>query len=315
MQLQPEAVRTFLEASRADALAALSQAWLESSSFNELRLLPGLIFEGNWDNRPREVRQSLLEVLSQISQESWWSLNAFVSALHEKMPDFQRPGGDYESWFIRSQTHCVKKAVKKTGCMDFRAGMKSMAPWCAFLITGPLHWLGWFDLAAPAANSAPTAFRPSDWASALSGRTGSHRSFRKKQLKSGSLPMAASAFPVLASRTARYQISRFCEWESETAEEYRYKLVAVHPGKSRPAGSAAFPPVSAAAPLCSPSPTAQYRPGRRTLGKSWHPGQPGKCHFAAAGITRNAGRPSEKPRRALPGRSTQPDHRDRQTWR
>src|SRR5690606_9428979 len=50
--LYPEAVKKFLEASRADALDMLYKAWLHSTSFDELRLLPGILCEGEWKNQP-----------------------------------------------------------------------------------------------------------------------------------------------------------------------------------------------------------------------------------------------------------------------
>src|SRR5258706_5605132 len=48
--VQGEAVKTFLEAPRKDALKMLQNAWMESKSFNELKLMPGIICEGEWTN-------------------------------------------------------------------------------------------------------------------------------------------------------------------------------------------------------------------------------------------------------------------------
>src|SRR5690242_1442435 len=50
---QPEPIKLFLESSRAEALASLQNAWLESDRFNELRLMPGIICEGEWKNQPQ----------------------------------------------------------------------------------------------------------------------------------------------------------------------------------------------------------------------------------------------------------------------
>jgi hypothetical protein len=54
----PEPTREFLEAPRAEALARLMRSWLVSINFNELRLLPGLSAEGEWQNDPLLARQS-----------------------------------------------------------------------------------------------------------------------------------------------------------------------------------------------------------------------------------------------------------------
>lgn len=216
-QLQPEMVRTFLEAGRGEALAVLSRAWLESATFNELRLLPGLVFEGNWDNRPRETRRILLEMLSHLPQDTWWSLNALVNSIREKMPDFQRPGGDYESWFIR------KADREETWLHGFQSWDEVDGALVRFLITGPLHWLGWYELAAPAAGSPPTAFRPSPWAAALwQNQAPSGLPVETAQLRAGA--DGRLHVPALTPRSVRYQIARFCEWEGENGEEYRYRL-------------------------------------------------------------------------------------------
>src|SRR5215211_7330072 len=57
---QPEPIKAFLEASRANALAILQNAWIESDSFNELCLMPTIICEGEWKNEPQETRDFLL---------------------------------------------------------------------------------------------------------------------------------------------------------------------------------------------------------------------------------------------------------------
>ena len=60
--------------------------------FNELRLLPGLKFEGEWDNDPLHARQAILELVSQIPENRWWSLSAFVAAVQRTAPRFSAPG-------------------------------------------------------------------------------------------------------------------------------------------------------------------------------------------------------------------------------
>ena len=48
-----------------------------------------------------------------------------------------------------------------------------------------------------------------------------------------SLPDGRIRVPALAPRSVRYQIARFCEWESELPEEYRFRLT---PGSLERAG-------------------------------------------------------------------------------
>ena len=81
----------------------LTDAWLKSEAFNELRMIPGLIFEGEWKNQPRATREFLLNLLDAIPKGKWWSISAFIQNVKEKYPDFQRPAGDYDSWFIQAR--------------------------------------------------------------------------------------------------------------------------------------------------------------------------------------------------------------------
>ncbi|MDP1780187.1 MAG: hypothetical protein Q8K73_07925, partial [Anaerolineales bacterium] len=103
---QAEKVKSFLEASRADALKLLMEAWQPSQTFDELRLIPNLICEGEWlrQNQPQVTREFLMDLVNSIPQDKWWSMPAFVRAIKEKFPDFQRPAGDYDSWFIKRES-------------------------------------------------------------------------------------------------------------------------------------------------------------------------------------------------------------------
>jgi len=206
---KPEAVRAFLEASRSEALAQLASAWMKSKTFNELRLLPGLLFEGQWQNDALLARQAILEFLSQLPQAAWWSLPAFISAVKEQQPDFQRPAGDYDSWFIRLDG-------SETYLRGFTSWDRVDGALIRFLISGPLHWLGILDLAAPAAGQDPTAFRPSLWAARL------WHGSPPEGLPIEDEPLRLTAdgrlrLPALTPRSIRYQIARFCEGGGEQA--------------------------------------------------------------------------------------------------
>ena len=123
---QVEPVRVFLEAPRGDALAILARAWLDSSLFNDLRLVPTLKVEGEWQNDPRHARQSVIDFILTVStpddrgERPFWSLSAFVQSIRQHNPDFQRPAGDYDSWF------CARHLpVNSSAALSI--GMRSMA--------------------------------------------------------------------------------------------------------------------------------------------------------------------------------------------
>jgi hypothetical protein len=212
----PEPVRIFLEAERGEALFKLYQAWRHSPFLNELLLLPSLIFEGNWKNDPLRSRQFILDNLAYIPVGKWWNLEAFISAIKQRTPDFQRPAGDYDSWFIRDRTSGkYLRGYKYWDQVDGRL--------IRYMLTGPLYWLGVLDLARPEETEEATAFRLSGWAKAL---------IDDKQPRGFAVEvealMARSDLRIsakrLVPRKVRYQVARFCDAEKETPDEYRYRI-------------------------------------------------------------------------------------------
>lgn len=225
---QPEPTRAFLEASRGEALALLVRAWLNSVSFNELRLMPGLRAEGNWQNDPRRAHQAVLGFMSTLPPGSWWSLPAFISAIHEQAPDFQRPSGDYDSWFIRDeQSGEYLRGFEHWGQVD--------GALVRYLISGPMHWLGLTDLAAPTPESALAAFRSSAWAQVLL-RGAAPRDLPVEDAKLLVRSDARLLAPRLTPRAVRYQLARFCELQQESPEGYQYRLTPASLERARTQG-------------------------------------------------------------------------------
>jgi hypothetical protein len=214
---RPEPVRAFLEASRERAMELLRASWQKSDAFNELRQLPGLIFEGEWTNHPLETREFLLNLLEPIPDGQWWSIPAFVRDVKQKYPDFQRPAGDYDSWFI-------KRATDGTFLRGFGSWHEVDGALLRYVITGPLHWLELVELASAEEKGPATAFRST--------------SVKQKEEKGKVTVSSTGRISVerLAPRTARYQIARFCEWEDEKPEEYRYRVTVNSLEKARGQG-------------------------------------------------------------------------------
>ncbi len=222
----PERTRAFLEAPRSTALAQMVRGWMADVNFNELRLLPGLRFEGDWMNDALRSRQVVLEWVSQIPENRWWSLAAFVASVREQHPDFQRPAGDYDSWFIRKED-----AGGEDGTGSYLRGFGTWdevdGALVRFLVSGPMHWLGLLDLAAPETASTPSALRLSRWAEALW-----HGDPPEGLPAENAAITAASdgrlALSALTPRAVRYQVARFCQWEGENEHEghpeYHYRI-------------------------------------------------------------------------------------------
>jgi len=204
---KPEKVKAFLEAPRHAALQMLTDAWLESETFNELRQLPGLVFEGEWKNQPLVTREFLLNLLEAIPEGKWWSLPAFIRDVKAKFPDFQRSAGDYDSWFI-------KRAADGEYLRGFAYWDQVDGALIKYFITDVLFWLEQVELASPEEGAEPMAFR------VISEKS-------KGRSEDGKLVARSNgqiAMPRFAPRAVRYQVARFCEWNEAKEDEYRYSI-------------------------------------------------------------------------------------------
>jgi hypothetical protein len=204
---KPEKVKVFLEAPREEALQTLAEAWLESETFNELHQIPGLVFEGEWKNQPLVTREFLLNLLDAIPEGKWWSLPAFIRDVKAKYPDFQRPAGDYDSWFIKRESD--GEYLRGFTYWDQVDGAL-----VRYFITGILFWLGQVELARPEDGAEPTAFR------VISEKSKG----RSEEGKIVARSNGQIAVPRFAPRAVRYQVARFCEWNEAKEDEYRYTI-------------------------------------------------------------------------------------------
>ena len=205
---QPEPIKVFLESPRADALASLQNAWIESESFNELRLMPGIICEGEWKNQPQETREFLLNLLDALPEGKWWSLNAFIRDVKQKYADFQRPAGDYDSWFI-------KRVSDGQYLRGFSSWDQVDGALIKYFITNILHWLGQVDLCIAEGATEPASFRITNSDS---------QTISKEDKKLLISSQGLISVPRLALRVVRYQVARFCEWEDPKEDIYRYRI-------------------------------------------------------------------------------------------
>jgi len=217
---QTEVVKNFLASSRQAALKMLQEAWVESQAFNELHLMPGIICEGEWTNQPHETREFLLNLLDAVPENKWWSLNAFVRDVKQKYADFQRPAGDYDSWFI-------KRASDGQYLRGFQHWDEVDGALIRYFITNILFWLGQVDLSIAEGSNQPTAFRIINIESRIPIIED-----RKLHISSQGKITA----PRLTPRVVRYQLARFCEWDEEKNEQFKYHITTNSLAKAKEQG-------------------------------------------------------------------------------
>lgn len=211
-----DALKLFFNADRDTGLHQLFKAWFDSREINELRMLPGLICEGNWQNDPVMPRKLVADLISGLETGTWWSISSLLATVKDTNPDFQRPAGDYDSWFIREE----KSSKYLTG---FSSWERVEGALLYYLLTGPMHWLGLINLARGSNEGRFTAFQlVSQTRRMLQGDSPITGQKENKPLQIRNVRLVV--IPVGASRVLRYQAGRFCELNSVSLKDSRYLL-------------------------------------------------------------------------------------------
>ncbi|MBI4769154.1 MAG: helicase-associated domain-containing protein, partial [Chloroflexi bacterium] len=210
LALDPGVARPFLEAARDEQLAALFKTWLVAIGWNDLHHVPGLAVEGNWHNAPAAARAAVLPILRRVPAGEWWSLDSFVAAIKEHQPDYQRPAGDYDSWYLRN-------ALTGEYLRGFEHWERVDGALIRYWLTGPLHWLGVTDLAA-----GGEAFCLTTQGQALLADKPPPINEPPGRLRV--YPDGRLTVDRAVSRYVRFQAARFSEWLPTGGEGYLYRL-------------------------------------------------------------------------------------------
>jgi Helicase conserved C-terminal domain len=217
LHLQAREVQPFLTLPRPEVSLRLLRAWADSISWNDLAHVPGLDPAGrDWPNDPRASRQTIIGWLTDLPRGTWWNLEAFTSQVRERHPGFQRPGGDFDSWYLReSSTGQFLRGFEGWDAIEGRL--------LRYVITGPLHWLGAIRLGAGPGTDQPTAFQTS----ALFGRLADSAPCAQEEERRAEAslhPDNRVVVPRAADRAHRYQIARWATWDSFEADAYVYRI-------------------------------------------------------------------------------------------
>jgi hypothetical protein len=146
--------RAWLQASPDQRLLDLQVAWRDDDDWNDLHHVPTLkLRPTGWRNDPRLARQAVLRVLSACQPLTWYRLSDLVAAIKTGDPDFQRPDGDYSSWYVYDQTD--------QPLIGFEHWEAVEGALICYLGTHPLHWLGVLDLGGEADDAPVTVCRVS----------------------------------------------------------------------------------------------------------------------------------------------------------
>jgi hypothetical protein len=221
----PESATAWLQLPTAQQRAALAAAWRDDPAWNDLWHVPTLRPDdtGSWRNDPLPARHAVLRHLGACAPGEWYAVGSLVNAIKELDPDFQRPDGDYEDWYIRDAA--TGKHLRGFQAWDLIEGAL-----IRYLLAGPLHWLGLVDLGADEGTGLPartpfrlvTAFRLSPAGAAF---------LELCETDPEPEPPPVVVQPDLtvrvpaARRYDRFQLNRVADWV-RGGEHYVYRLTA-----------------------------------------------------------------------------------------
>jgi hypothetical protein len=228
---EPGPATAWLQSPPGQQRRTLAEAWRDDPSWNDLFHVPGLVPEdtGAWRNDPLLAREAVLRHLGACAPGAWYALDGFAAAIKRVAPDFQRPDGDYTTWYVRD-------AATGAYLSGFESWDGVEGSLIRFLITGPLAWLGLVDLGAIIPGASPAAFRVTPTGAALLGLAG-------PQLEPEAEPLTLRRdFSVLvptAMRYERFQLARVADWVASPDLEgtlYTYRLTPTSLERARQQG-------------------------------------------------------------------------------
>jgi hypothetical protein len=203
---EPGPVAVWLQSSTSQQRNVLAEAWRDAPTWNDLFHVSTLRPQdtGAWRNDPLLARKAILRHLKVCGPDTWYNLDDFVTAVKQADPDFQRPDGDYTTWYIRN-------AATGAYLSGFESWDGVEGALIRYLITEPMAWLGLTDLGAATPDGPPTTFRLAHAGAAFLGLT-------ELAPEPEPAPVALrSDFTVLAPTARRYerfQLARVADWVS-----------------------------------------------------------------------------------------------------
>ncbi len=209
-------VYAFLDQSRAEQRFTLWEAWRLSPEWNDLCRTPGLECTNTsvWQNDPLQTRGAVLALLSRLQPGAWYSQSEVIEAIKQTAPDFQRPTGDYQSWYIQdSSTHEFLKGFEH---WDQVEGVL-----LRFLFRGPLNWLRALDLAEPSAGD-DLLLSLSGWGAGWLGQD----TVEPDELPRRPLVVGEDftvTVPPGTSLLDRFRVERFAQWQT-SYPQYVYQI-------------------------------------------------------------------------------------------
>ena len=228
VRLDREPARNWLRQPRSQQLRVLQESWRGDPTWNDLWHVPSIrCEETGWHNDPVAGRAALLELVGRCPVATWLSIAGFIEQVRAQVVDFLRPNGDFESWYIRD----ARSGEFLTGLESWDQVEGALLAW---VLAGPLHWLGAISLGYREGWEKATAFRITPWAAAFLGQP--HPPLDEPLPQAARVaPDATVTLPRTASLSDRFQLGRIAEWRA-SGDEYVYLITPTSLGQALSAG-------------------------------------------------------------------------------
>ncbi len=202
---------------------SLYRAWLEDTDWNELCMMPSVRCESTgWRNEPVLARKGVVGHLGRCTAEVWFSVDSLVQSIHDVDPDFMRPDGDYDSWYIRDVG---------TGqyLMGYSNWDKVEGAFIRYLLQCPLLWLGVVAIGRRQEKGDAYGFMLTVRGAAILGlwEAASGEECSSRGLFSDRFVMSPDfqvTVPLLASWYDRFLLERFSRWVGEQGGVAHYQI-------------------------------------------------------------------------------------------
>jgi hypothetical protein len=215
LRLASSPATAWLQTSPTVQREVLSDAWIESGGFRELPRIPSLITRDTavqgYD--PRLARRAVVRHLSSLAPTAWYQLGEYIRDVKRVDPDFQRPDGDYDSWYVQER--------------DSGLYLRGFESWDAveggilrYLMGRPLAWLGLVAVAPSGTESGQTAFQLTEQGAAYLDLVEEPVRPEVERLR------VDSDFTIHVPpgrRFERFQLERVADWTS-TGDPYVYRI-------------------------------------------------------------------------------------------
>lgn len=152
LKLNTPVVKHWLSLTAWEQARRMQDAWRNDPTWNDLWHVPALRPQPTgWENSPLLGRSKILHYLGQLPPDEWINLAAFGQAIKRTEPDFQRPGGDYKSWYLYN--------AQGEPLMGFEHWEAVEGALINHLIGVILFSMGVVDLGGPIAGAPPAVFK------------------------------------------------------------------------------------------------------------------------------------------------------------